>query len=74
MMSSWYQNQDNNDDDESGSPNDNLIIDYKLQYQQLKKKLKFLIYVSISTIVACIYCSNHPSVTIFRKMNSFKTI
>lgn len=48
MMSSWYQNQDNNDDDESGSPNDNLIIDYKLQYQQLKKKLKFLIYVSIS--------------------------
>lgn len=51
MMSSWYQNQDNNDDDESGSPNDNLIIDYKLQYQQLKKKLKFLIYVSIYHII-----------------------
>lgn len=49
-MNSWNVNSngedaDNNDTDES---NQELgQIDYKSQYLQLKKKLKFLIYVSL---------------------------
>jgi hypothetical protein len=41
-MNSWTQNTNSNDAD----INNDLQLNYKAQYQQLKRKYKFLIFVS----------------------------
>lgn len=60
-MNSWNQNNANSNgedgdlnDDTDESNTDTGEIDYKSQYLQLKKKLKFLIYVScFELLISC---------------------
>lgn len=78
MLEEWYcrsiaNNNADAEDDDDDSPEEE-VPNYKDQYRNLKRKLKFLIYVCIFNIfiyilITILFFNNY-----FRKMNVFKKL
>lgn len=84
MLEGWYcrsianNNADAEEDDDEDSPEEE-VPNYKDQYRNLKRKLKFLIYVRKEFICYLLsypryLCSGSKNVSCRRRMNVFKKL